>query len=179
VQEEYFQAIKAKLMNLWKNYRALLLIAAVGAVLLLLPGEEEPEKQDSVTQEVGESFSLEQQEQRLEALLKEIRGVGRVSVLLTLEDDGEKFYARDWNTSREQGETSNRESEDSTPVLYGMSGGGEEPLLERTIQPRYRGVLIVCDGAEDPEVKLQVLESIRALLGLGSECVAVLPMKPE
>ena len=39
--------------------------------------------------------------------------------------------------------------------------------------PLYRGALIVCEGGGNDAVRLQVIEAVAALTGLGSDRIAV------
>ena len=56
-----------------------------------------------------------------------------------------------------------------------VSGGGEEAVVvTREIYPQFRGALVVCQGADDPAVRLAVIEAVSALTGLGSDRVCVI-----
>ena len=171
---------RPRVLKFVSTYKYLILVIAAGLILLLLPtGSNETELPDSDISETEQEsvFSLEEEEERLETLLSQIEGVGRVRVLLTLEDNGEQVYAQEVTDSQEESENSSRINRTETPVLYSVSGGQEEPLVERSRSPSYRGALIVCDGGDRAEVQLKLLTSMASLLGLRSDQVTVLKMK--
>ena len=47
-------------------------------------------------------------------------------------------------------------------------------VVTREIYPQFRGALVVCQGADDPAVRLAVIEAVSALTGLGSDRVCVI-----
>ena len=42
---------------------------------------------------------------------------------------------------------------------------------------RFLGAVVVCQGADDPQVRLQVIDAVSKATGLRSNCIAVLKMK--
>ena len=57
-----------------------------------------------------------------------------------------------------------------------VSGGSGEDqvVVTRETYPQFRGALVVCQGADDPQVKLSVIEAVSALTGLGSDKISVI-----
>ena len=39
--------------------------------------------------------------------------------------------------------------------------------------PQFQGALVVCDGGNNPTVKLQVLNGVAALTGLGADQISI------
>ncbi len=177
---DLWKSILPRLRKIWGSYRPLLLVVLAGIILLMLPTGGTPAEQEEQPppEEDRQILSPVQEEKRLEELLSKIQGVGRVRVMLTMEDSGTKIYAQEKSENLEQSDDSTRENRTGAPVVYSASGGGEEPLLERTRTPCYRGAVIVCDGGGDPEIQLSLLRSMASLLGLSSDRVSVLPMDP-
>ena len=52
----------------------------------------------------------------------------------------------------------------------------EEPLVLKTKEAKIRGVLVVCEGGENPLVCEKVLEAVCALLDIPSNKVSVAKM---
>ena len=50
---------------------------------------------------------------------------------------------------------------------------GQKPLLEKEIEPKIRGVIVVCEGADDVYVRQAVIDSLRAALGISSANISV------
>ena len=155
---------KQRINALWAKYKYPILVVLVGLGLMLLPGKSEPEPQQSA--ETVESPNLEA---RLAAILSQIDGVGQVRVLLTEETGRENVYQTDIQTDTD------RRSEDT--VLVEDASRTENGLIRRTLEPTYRGAVILCQGADQPSVRLAIVEAVRCVTGLGADRVSVLNMK--
>ncbi len=120
----------------------------------------------------------------LRAMLEQIRGVGTVSLFLTYESmgrfepvtDGDETVRR---TVEEDGSGGSREileeTRRETYVILRDLQGKENPLIVEERKPRFRGVLVVAEGAEDPAVKAMLVEALRAVLDLPAHRITVLP----
>ena len=155
---------KQRINALWAKYKYPILVVLVGLGLMLLPGKSEPEPQQSA--ETVESPNLEA---RLAAILSQIDGVGQVRVLLTEETGRENVYQTDTQTDAD------RRSEDT--VLVEDASRTENGLIRRTLEPTYRGAVILCQGADQPSVRLAIVEAVRCVTGLGADRISVLNMK--
>ena len=152
------------------KYKYVLLVAVIGAALLLWPGMRTEEKSPPAESGPSDGGSeLAKTEAAMEEILGKISGVGRVDVMLTLQSGSELVLAE---------EGSLRYSGDSrTPDNYERSNqpitdsGGVVVTQER--YPMYRGALVVCDGGGSDSVRLQVINAVSALTGLGSDRIAV------
>lgn len=148
----------------WQRYKYSLLVVLAGAILLLLPsGDTQPKQQE--TQWSGSGFDLRATEEKLERVLSQVSGAGRVSVVLTLKEGEYRIPARDTRQT-------DAERDDRTVVLS-SGDGGEDVVFLQHIYPKYQGALVVCDGGDDPRVKLELLEAVRALTGLSAEKISV------
>lgn len=150
-----------------RRYQYVLLVMAVGAVLLLLPGgsRDSPPAQESERQE-GVSFDLEAFEEKLSRTLSQVEGAGEVRVVLTLDGGSRQVLAR--NQDREgNGGSSN------TVVTVGKGSGQQEVVPLQTVAPQFRGALVVCPGGGDAATRLKLIEAVSALTGLGSDKISV------
>lgn len=159
----------------WERYKYAGLVALVGAVLLLWPagGSSKPEESEASRQETVQIAALSDLPQQMEEALSAISGVGQVKVLLTLDSDGERQLAQDTEL-RYSGAVSAPEDysrTSSTVLLEGETG--EESLVVKTVYPTYRGALVVCSGADSPEVRLTVTQAVASLTGLSSDRITV------
>ena len=121
-----------------KKYQYVLLVALVGAVLLLIPSGEKPA--ETAAPEEGQQFRLEELEKRLEQALGQIEGAGEVHAVLTLK-------------------SGSRQVQEVVPL--------------QTLAPEYQGALIVCQGGGDPAVRLNILQAVSALTGLGADKISI------
>jgi len=153
---------KQRLTGCIVKYRYMILILLAGILILLLPeGAEEPIPV-SVQTEIQQDLQT-----RLEDILGKISGVGKVQVLLTEASGSDTIYQVDENRNQANLDT----------VIVMNSQREEEGLIKQVISPEYRGAVIVCQGAEHAGVRLAVVDAVKSVTGLSSDCIAVLKMK--
>jgi stage III sporulation protein AG len=149
----------------WKKKMPLpaMAVLAVGCILLLIPAgsHEQVQKIGSETEEI---FDLEAFEQRLEQILSEIAGAGETRVILSLRSGSRQVLAQD----RQQ----NSSGASAQTVTIGSSSTRNVVPIQ-TVAPDFRGALVVCAGAEDARVRLEVTKAVCVLTGLGTDCVCV------
>lgn len=144
----------------------LLILGILGMVLIALGGTSFGEQAEFTSQSQPGSWSQYQQEleQRLEQLLGEIQGVGKVSVMVTLESGEETEYAVD-----------TRESDQSLEQDHVLLKG-EEPLVETVWYPQVQGVAVVCQGAQDIQVCAQITQLVSVLTGATTNRISIAKM---
>lgn len=146
------------------------LLLALGAVLLLWPSGET--KTDAASEQKPPSEAqTRDDEARLRALLESVDGVGRVEVMLTCAESETLVFQTD---TRESGDT-----REETTVFSSGQSSQKTPVAVKTVQPPWRGAVIVCDGAERASVRLAIVEAVSALTGLGSDKISVIKMKRQ
>ena len=161
-------APKQRINALFGKYKYPILVALVGLGLMLLPSEQEPIEPTEPPRAVESSL-----EEKLEALLGRIEGAGQVSVLLTEKEGSQTLYQTDSQTDADN--SGSRRTDDT--VLIEDENRTESGLVRQTLGPVYRGAVILCQGADDPSVKLAVVEAVRCVTGLGADQISVQKMK--
>lgn len=146
--------------KLWRKYRYACGILALGLLLLMLPGRGSSGSDGGKTGSAVQLPETEAAEKRLAALLGNLRGVGKVRVLLSYAASEEHTYIKD------EGQT----------VLVSAGSGRQEPLEKKTVYPVYQGAVILCEGADDAKVQLYVLEAVQQFTGLRTDQISVLPL---
>ena len=155
------------------KYKYVLLVAALGAVLLLWPQQEMGQIAETSTQNLWAETDVGKLEKQMEDILSKMNGVGRVDVLLTIESGGELILATD-STLRYSGSPQNPDDYDRSSETVTVSGGnGTDVVVTQERSAKFRGALIVCDGGDNDRVRLAIVEAVCALTGLGSDRVAV------
>ncbi len=135
----------------------------------------------------------QQMEKRLEDILEQTEGVGKVKVMIVLRSSEEKVWHVDQDSSYSRtqetdsnGGTRNVESQDISreTVVAGTSGGsgsgtgsGQGPLLEKELRPEISGVIISASGGGSPQIQAEISGAVEALLGLPPHRIKVLKMK--
>lgn len=157
-----------------KKLLLIVFIGVVGILLLLLsevlPADESDEKEDdvNVNRSVYE-YEIEM-EKRLEELLNDVEGAGRVSVMLLLDSGDESVYA----TENKSGINSDEKS-----YVLVENNGEDNGLLLKVSQPMTRGVGVVCEGADIPKVRQEITGLLTAVLGVSANRVNIAKMKPN
>lgn len=170
--------------RLTENRMNLILICAVTGIILIAASyiwDEQAEPAESVS-DAGTLLSADTRtlEQRLSEMVSRIDGAGRSCVMVTMDSTREAVYAQDLretedtSSSSESGRTteSGNISREQTHILMDR-GSGEEPLVEKQIEPQVRGVMILCEGAENPVVKQRVTEAVKTVLGIPASRICV------
>jgi len=142
---------------------------------MLLPGK--PQKQvipEATEAAVEKENSLETTEERLSHLLSKIQGAGNVEVMLSLRTGEQIEYQTDTSQQTEEG---GQQRQESSTVLYSSGSGTQSALVRQVEAPVYQGALVVCQGADDPAVKLAIVEAVSSITGLGSDQITVVKMK--
>ena len=159
---------KQRINALFGKYKVPFLVILVGLGLMLLPSGERAAEPPPV--ETAPSVGLEQQ---LEALLGKIEGAGTVKVLLTEQEGPLTLYQTDSQTDAD--DSGSRRTDDT--VLVEDENRRETGLVRQTLGPVYRGAVVLCQGADDPTVRLAVVEAVRCVTGLGADRISVQKMK--
>ena len=154
------------------RYKYALLILLLGVGLMLIPQKAETEPERPVEQKTEENTVLEE---RLERILREMDGVGEAKVLLTLATGTSYQYQTDVLTHTRQDDA---EVQKET-VLASDGNGKQIPIAVRTTYPTYQGALVICQGADRSAVKLNVINAVSDVTGLGSDKISVIKMKEQ
>ena len=156
---------------LLEKYKFVLLVALIGVILLLLPTATSAKTGEGQSGQPALSFSLEDEEEKLRQALGKIEGAGKLELVLTLKTGAEQIYARNESTGEKEAE--------STLALSAAGSGQEETVPVKTIYPVYQGALVVCEGGDNPTVRLRITEAVSALTGLGADKIAISKMKRD
>ena len=178
----------------WKAYfkknpgLAYLVYAAVGgiAVLLYLLGSridcaKPTQNADTVT--VSAAGTRDALERRLIDVLSEIRGAGKVDVLVTYETNGEIVTATVRQTDEDvkdangsSGSQTSRTLREVTEPATIETENGHAPIVLYEIEPTVRGVIIVAEGASDFSVREKLQAAVQAVTGIPISRIEVFEM---
>ena len=166
------KANMGKLRGFIDKYKYVALVVLAGIVLMLIPIGNE--KSETVIGKLQEHIVVEvTTEEQLAEMLRQTQGVGEVRVLLTKGEGEETIYQT--NVDSSNGQSDERKQTDTVTVT---DADRTQRGLVRQVNPaRFLGAVIVCQGADDPQVRLQVIDAVSKATGLKSNCIAVLKMK--
>ncbi|MFR3788105.1 hypothetical protein [Agathobaculum desmolans] len=175
--KQWWQQASGLLLPVLHRYRAVLIVLLAGILLLGSGGwfgGAQPEENAPVQQE--EEFALQAFEQKLQERLGAIEGAGRVQLMLSLEQTGESVYAVD---ARQNTNSDSSRSYESSLAVVSDGSYGEKPITVKNLLPTFRGAVILCEGADDAQVRLAVTRAVGTVCGLGADKITVLKMKAE
>ena len=155
-----------KILNFAKRYWYVLLVLVIGLGLMALPTEKQ-DRETTVSQPETQPQILQQE---LEQILSQIRGAGKVKVLLTELTGSQIVYQTDQD---QRGE----DSSNIKTVIITDKDRNQNGLVHRVDPPVYLGAVIVCQGGDSAAVKLAIVEAVASVTGLSTDRITVLKMK--
>ena len=168
---------RVKALDALKRCKYVALTAALGIVLLLLPGGNE-KKQEGGAPDAAEDFDRAALQEEMEEILSSLDGVGHLKLMLTVDGGSAYELARDEaQTQKRGGENTGERTQKSETVVLG-SGVSAGVVVTRSRFPAFIGALVVCEGGDRAEVRLRVTQAVAALTGLSSERITVVKGTP-
>lgn len=188
--EEANQGILSRLKEYTKSPRfvkGLVVVGLVGIVLILLSDlfqgkAVDNQRPTTEIQYVSLAEYENQLEQGLAEIISSINGAGKTRVLLTMESTVEQVYATNKNLAQNNSTNSsngnlpssdNDTQAESTYITVELSDGTEQTVLVKEIQPKVRGVLVVCAGGDDSIVREKIIDAVTKALDISSSKVSV------
>lgn len=148
------------------------LLLAVIAVPVEKKQEEAEVQEEMMTpgeKEVPDTDYGSRTEQKLRELLEQVEGVGKVQVMLTFSDNGEKQVEKDRSSSaedmREETVYEERSSSDRTPYVVSETN------------PKVEGVLVIAEGGGNSRIRQEILEAVQALFGIDAHKIKIMKME--
>ena len=169
-----------------ENHKKLVIILGFTGIFLIFVSNIFKNKKAAPTKLTEDKKTSEQYsstlEKNLENIVSSIKGAGNAKVLVTLENGAETVYATEEKKNKEamedkaNGETTRKKESDDCEKKYITikdSEGTEHALAVTEIQPKIKGVIIVCPGGEDPTVQQRIITAITTALNISSNKVCV------
>lgn len=152
------QEIIHKVLNNKNHKKYIAIFLFCGILLMLLPTPQAETTDVLVNEE--RTFSLENEEKRLEKILSSIQGVHKCNVLLSVATGTELVFA---------------ENNGETIVI--SKGNEEEPVAVLERYPGYQGAVIVIGGYSDANVRYDVLSAVMSYTGLDHDKITICPIE--
>ena len=159
-----------KLLGFVQKYKYVALVLAVGVVLMLIPTGSKPAKETALPTTQERILSIEE---KLTQILRQVKGAGEVQVLLTEAMGEETIYQTNEDIS--QNDTSSSSRGDTVTITD--SQRNEQGLVRQQNPPQYMGAIVVCQGGDQPTVRLAIIDAVSKVTGLGADKISVLKMK--
>lgn len=105
-------------------------------------------------------------ESKLEKAISGIDGVKKVRVVVSVDGAVEKVYQKDEKSISENGKTT---------ITASTVFSGGKPIEIGEKYPGISGVLVVCKGADDLSVRMNVLDAVTAVTDIPCDKIRILP----
>ena len=153
----------SKIQDFFKKVKIeYLIVVALAAVALVIVINAFP-KSESATKNTDDVQSyVTELENKLEKSLKQVKGAGKVSVIISVSSSAEQVLATEKIV-----ETSGKKVE--TPILV----GGKTVLIKESY-PEIMGVIVVADGAKNLSVKVDLLNACKVFLNVDESRIKIL-----
>lgn len=162
--------LKAVTHKIFHKYKYAILILILGMALMVFPISNEDNAQKHIEDVAEPSVSVEEE---LKIVLSQIRGVGNVDIMLKEQTGEEYIYQTDEDTVSSDSSTSIK----NKTITVTDEERNDIGLIRQIKPPTYQGAIIVCQGGDDPKIRLDVAEAVSKITGLGLDRIAVLKMK--
>jgi len=159
-----------------KRYIALMLaLSLLGIVFLSV--DTAPNDKAETYQPIVQSQTNENTEEKLAKILSQVDGAGKVAVQINYATQGEIDYAANKQWKKQTSEETAIEEQAETIAFYNSGQGTQTALITKKTEPLISGVLIVAQGADNIEVKRDLVKAAAVLFDLPDYKVTVLKMK--
>ena len=172
---ERVNELPKKILAGLKKYKYAVLVLLLGVALMLLPFGKKEETPETVVQEdpLTDEAYAQALEQRLEDMLCQVSGAGQVRVMLTLMTGSRTEYQTDTQIS----DSGTQSQEERKTVILSEGSAYDKAAVSAVQYPRFQGALILCQGADQSTVRLDLVNAVAALTGLSSGQITVIKMK--
>ncbi len=185
---------KKKIENL--VFFVVLLIITIVIINLIWNGNKQVTKQENNTSSkqlassnvevsTNSAVTTDNLAEQLEAILSKIQGVGEVKAFIHYSESSEvvaMYNETNKVSNTEENDTSGgnrkiQETDSQKEIIYQEENGEKIPITQKVIQPKVEGAIITAKGANNPEVKTNIIQAVEAVTGLATHKIQVFEMK--
>ena len=165
-----FKGLVKKVSSVITKYKYAAVVLLIGIVLLLAPNRKES---TSETENYQPKSVKELDATELADILQAISGAGKVKVMLSVASGEKTIYQSDSDINTDGDSTTTK----SETIIVTDSQRTETGLVSQVNPPVYLGAIVVCEGADNPTVRLSVTQAVSKITGLGSNSICVVKME--
>lgn len=171
---------KKKIENL--TFFLIILVITVVAINFIWKDDEIDNKNSDTSRKLAittENAKCEEEnlETRLEDILSNINGVGNVKVLITYNETEEIIPV--YNKTDKKSTINEVDSSGGTRVTQEVDSSeevvyeNEKIITQKTISPKIEGAIITATGANNSQVKTNIIQAVEAVTGLATHKIQV------
>jgi len=186
---------KKKIENL--VFFLVLLIITIIAINVIWSGD----KNKNTVTNANKQFALQHEEENttisnnqeyninkdLENILSKISGAGKVEVLVTYTESSELVAMYNENVKQSVTEETDsnggvrtiEQKDNNKEIVYKEENGEKLPITQKVIMPQMEGAIILAEGANNAEVKNNIILAVEAVTGLNTHKIQVFELKTQ
>lgn len=187
--------IKEDLMNNPKKKTAVLILLFVIVALIfvstIIPSQGENtgsgtsvgRLEDEQAKQVEQVRQYEKElEDEITGIIHEIDGVGMSKVMVTLESIVSYEYVKESKENTDSvlsGDevTSKRANYEEKYIFVEGEKGEQQALIKQKLAPKIKGVVIVCEGGDQPVIVAGLVDTVTTIFGIKSTQISVSKLK--
>lgn len=126
-------------------------------------------------------------ETKLETILSNMNGVGKVKVLITYLESSEVVAMYNENSKNSKveekdsggGTRTTTQQDIQKDIIYQEESGEKIPITQKVVSPKIEGAIITAQGANSATVKNDIVQAVEAVTGLASHKIQVFEMRKD
>lgn len=167
-----------------KNNKKLSLIVIAGFLAILLIFISEFDFNEDDTEEYNDFTGTSTYEycnyleDKVTEIVESIDGAGKTKVMITLSETTEYVYATNDKDTRKNTDTDDDSTSENEYVIIEQNNN-DTGLLIKTIEPKVRGIAVVCEGGNNAAVQNQIYSAVGAVLNISSSRISISKLYAE
>lgn len=189
--KEWFSDLRSGKKIPKKNH--LLILFLTGLLLFIAvvpfpsPEKDESENETSISARSVSETDMGEYETYLEKktadILRQVDGVGEVTVMITLKSGGQKIIEKDQSSTSQTTEESDSAGgvrtvedtvSDKTSIYEQQSDGSSVPYVSKELSPEVEGVVVIADGGDNAVTAKSITEAVQALFGVEAHKIKIM-----
>ncbi len=162
--------------NIFKDDKKIALIVIIGFIVITLIFITEIDFANEEEIEINNENSTVEYcnflEQKVQEIIKSIDGAGETKVMITLSETTEYIYATNDKDTQKNTDTNDDSTFENDYVIIEQDNN-DTGLLIKTIEPKVRGVAVVCEGGNDVKVQTQIYSAVSAVLNISTSRISI------
>lgn len=159
-----------------KNIQIIIAVIIIAIALLIYFLSGVISKSEEVGNDENVQSTKSELVSELEEVLSNIKGAGKIKVLITYDGDGEDVPALSYDSStvstKDGDKVTEKTDTKSEPVM-----SKDSLVILKTLEPDIIGVIIVAEGGDDATVVVKLLEATKIALGIELDKIRVFDME--
>lgn len=178
-----FKKMDVILKEICNDKKIIIYLILLGLIFMMIPGifKSKSKKIDQISS--NQEF-INKIQNDLSNMVSNVAGAGKSKVLITLEEGEETIYAtenkQNTQTVTDEGSYNNQllkrkiDDNEKKYITTRDSSGNENPLIVKKIEPKIRGAVVLCQGANNKDVRENIIKlvSIALDISINKICIA-------